>query len=46
MRIGYVIGNRKVAIIGAGCVGSSIASALGFWDIGREIVLLEVAVES
>lgn len=45
MRIGYVIGNRKVAIIGAGFVGSSIAYALALRDIAREIVLIDVAKE-
>lgn len=39
----YSIGNRKVAIIGAGFVGSSIAYALALRDIAREIVLIDVA---
>ncbi len=38
----YVIGNRKVAIIGAGYVGSSIAYALTLRDVAREIVLIDV----
>lgn len=41
MRPGYVIGNRKVVIIGAGYVGSSIAYALALRDIAREIVLID-----
>ncbi len=45
MRTGYVVGNRKVAIIGAGFVGSSIAYALALRDIAREIVLIDVAKE-
>lgn len=44
MRKDYVIGNRKVAIIGAGYVGSSIAYALALRDIAREIVLVDVNV--
>ncbi len=35
------IGTRKVAIIGAGFVGSSIAYALALRDIAREIVLID-----
>lgn len=44
MRIksGYTIGNRKVAIIGAGYVGSSIAYALALRDVAREIVLIDI----
>lgn len=38
----YTVGNRKVAIIGAGYVGSSIAFALAIRDIAREIVLIDV----
>ena len=38
----YVVGNRKVAIIGAGYVGSSIAYALALRDIAREIVLIDI----
>lgn len=45
MRTGYVVGNRKVAIIGAGFVGSSIAYALALRDIAREIVLIDIAKE-
>ena len=36
------IGNRKVAIIGAGYVGSSIAYALALKHIAREIVLIDI----
>ena len=35
------VGNRKVAIIGAGFVGSTIAYAMSLRDIGREIVLID-----
>lgn len=38
----YKIGNRKVVIIGAGFVGSSIAYALALRDIAREIVLIYI----
>lgn len=41
----YSIGNRKVAIIGAGFVGSSIAYALALRDIAREIVLIDINKE-
>jgi L-lactate dehydrogenase len=41
----YVVGNRKVAIIGAGYVGASIAYALALRDIAREIVLIDIDVE-
>lgn len=41
-RIGYTIGNRKVAIIGAGYVGSSIAYAMALRDVAREIVLIDI----
>lgn len=36
------IGNRKVAIVGAGYVGASIAYALAIKDIAREIVLIDL----
>ncbi len=36
------IRNRKVAVIGVGFVGSSIAYALALRDIAREIVLIDV----
>ena len=39
---GYTIGNRKVAIVGAGYVGSSIAYALALRDVAREIVLIDI----
>lgn len=38
----YTLGNRKVAIIGAGYVGSSIAYALALRDVAREIVLIDI----
>lgn len=38
----YKIGNRKVVIVGAGYVGSSIAYALALRDIAREIVLIDI----
>ena len=41
-RQGYTIGNRKVAIIGAGYVGSSIAYALALKDVAREIVMIDI----
>lgn len=41
-RPGYTIGNRKVAIVGAGYVGSSIAYALALRDVAREIVLIDI----
>lgn len=40
-----VVGNRKVAIVGAGYVGSSIAYALALRDIAREIVLIDINKE-
>lgn len=43
MRKPYAVGNRKVAVIGAGYVGSSIAYALALRDVAREIVLIDVA---
>lgn len=42
MRPGYTVGNRKVAIIGSGFVGSSIAYALALRDIAREIVMIDI----
>ena len=41
MRNGCSIGNRKVAIVGAGYVGSSIAYALALKDVAREIILID-----
>lgn len=41
-RLGYTLGNRKVAIIGAGYVGASIAYALALRDVAREIVLIDI----
>lgn len=37
-----IIGKRKVTIIGAGFVGSSIAYALTLRDLAREIVLVDI----
>lgn len=45
VRNGYIVGNRKVAIIGAGYVGSSIAYALALRDIAREIILIDIDKE-
>lgn len=45
MKQGYTVGNRKVAIIGAGYVGASIAYALALRDIAREIVLIDIDKE-
>lgn len=42
MRKNYTLGNRKVAIIGAGYVGSSIAYALAIKDVVREIILIDI----
>ncbi len=42
MKRNYVVGNRKVAIIGSGYVGSSIAYALAIKDVAREIVLVDI----
>ena len=42
MKTKYKIGNRKVAIIGVGYVGSSIAYALALRDVAREIVMIDV----
>ncbi|MDO4796815.1 MAG: L-lactate dehydrogenase [Coriobacteriales bacterium] len=36
------VGNRKVAIIGSGFVGSSVAYALALRDVAREIVLIDI----
>lgn len=44
-RQGYTLGNRKVAIIGAGYVGSSIAYALALRDVAREIVMIDINQE-
>lgn len=44
-KIKYSIGNRKVAIIGAGFVGSTIAYALALRDVAREIALIDVNQE-
>lgn len=42
---GYTLGNRKVAIVGAGYVGSSIAYALALKDVAREIVMIDINQE-
>ena len=42
---GYIISNRKVAVIGAGFVGSSIAYALTIRKLAREIVLIDIDKE-
>lgn len=42
MRKACIVGNRKVVIVGAGYVGSSIAYALALRDIAREIVLIDI----
>ena len=44
-KIYAAIDNRKVAIIGAGAVGSSIAYALTIRDLASEIVLIDVNSE-
>jgi len=38
----YTIGNRKVAIVGVGYVGASIAYALALRDVAREIVMIDI----
>ena len=45
MKRRYTLGNRKVAIVGAGYVGSSIAYALALRDVAREIVLIDINQE-
>lgn len=45
MKRKYVVGSRKVAIIGSGFVGSSIAYALALRDIAREIVVVDINQE-
>lgn len=42
MTFKHEYGNRKVAIIGSGYVGASIAYALAIKEIAREIVLIDV----
>lgn len=42
MNIPILAGNRKVAIIGAGYVGASIAYALTLRNIARDIVLIDI----
>lgn len=38
----YPIGRKKVAIVGAGYVGASIAYALTLRDLAQEIVLIDL----
>lgn len=38
----YTLGNRKVAIVGVGYVGASIAYALALRDVAREIVMIDI----
>ncbi len=45
MKRRFTLGNRKVAIVGAGYVGSSIAYALALRDVAREIVLIDINQE-
>jgi L-lactate dehydrogenase len=45
MKLKYTVKNRKVAIVGVGFVGSSIAYALALRDIAREIVLIDINKE-
>ena len=40
-RVAYEPGNRKVAIVGAGYVGSTIAYAMSLRDVAREVVLID-----
>lgn len=39
------LGNRKVAIVGVGYVGASIAYALALRDVAREIVMIDINQE-
>lgn len=41
----YTLGNRKISIIGAGYVGSSIAYALALRDVAREIAMVDINEE-
>ncbi len=38
----YILGNRKVAIVGVGYVGASIAYALALRNVAREIVMIDI----
>lgn len=42
MKEKYIVGNRKIAIIGVGYVGASIAYALALKDIARSIYLIDI----
>lgn len=44
-RLDCTVGGRKVAIIGAGYVGASIAYALTIREVAREIVLIDIDQE-
>lgn len=45
MKLRMPIGSRKVAIIGVGYVGATIAYALALRDVAREIVLIDINTE-
>lgn len=45
MNMKYNLSTRKIAIIGAGFVGSSIAYALALKDIAREIIMIDIQRE-
>lgn len=42
MKMNYIVGNRKIVIIGTGYVGSSIAYALTLRNIAREVILIDI----
>ncbi len=42
LRKNSTLGNRKVAIVGVGYVGASIAYALALKDVAREIVMIDI----
>lgn len=42
MKRNYIVGNRKIVIIGTGYVGSSIAYALTLRNIAREVILIDI----
>lgn len=44
-RRNYTLGNRKVAIVGVGYVGASIAYALALKDVAREVVMIDINQE-
>lgn len=45
MKSRYIVGNRKIAIIGSGYVGASVAYALALRNIAREIVMIDTNKE-